>query len=300
MAMKIDLSKIRFDTVGNSLSPDLSSRDLLLLLKIKDLFARSLPRMPKDYIARLVFDPNHQSLAVLYGDSDILLGSITYRPFFKSDFSEIAFCAVEGDYQIKGIGTIMMDGLKEKIKEQNMHNILTYADNNAVLYFRKQGFSASIGFDKTMYWNKIKHYDKALLMHCVIETCVDYTQIRQIIQLQRATILARAGRRTKASVTARLTALALMREQERRECQKREEKEHKKEESTEYCTSSPLLPVSLPQKPSPDQLKEIDDEKQRRDPMLHENSISLFDYYTLKQYEVPIATSVHSSTLKYL
>ncbi|GKT28395.1 hypothetical protein ADUPG1_000620, partial [Aduncisulcus paluster] len=97
-----------------------------------------------------------------------------------------------------------------------------------------------------------------------------------------------------------LTALALMREQERRECQKREEKEHKKEESTEYCTSSPLLPVSLPQKPSPDQLKEIDDEKQRRDPMLHENSISLFDYYTLKQYEVPIATSVHSSTLKYL
>lgn len=42
--------------------------------------------------------------------------------------------------QVKGYGTRLMNKLKDHAYEQNIHYFLTYADNNAIEYFRKQGF----------------------------------------------------------------------------------------------------------------------------------------------------------------
>ena len=35
------------------------------LIDLKNIFARQLPKMPKEYIVKLVFDRNHESLVIL-------------------------------------------------------------------------------------------------------------------------------------------------------------------------------------------------------------------------------------------
>ncbi len=36
-----------------------------LLIDLKNIFARQLPKMPKEYIVKLVFDRNHESMVIL-------------------------------------------------------------------------------------------------------------------------------------------------------------------------------------------------------------------------------------------
>ena len=77
------------------------------LIGLKNLFAKQLPKMPKDYIVRLVFDRNHKSLAILSDDPAVkgtdeeIIGGICYRAYPEMRFSEIAFCAVNGNQQVK-------------------------------------------------------------------------------------------------------------------------------------------------------------------------------------------------------
>ena len=80
---------------------------LVKLVALKSLFAKQLPKMPKAYIARLVFDRRHISLVILSDDPKVkdtdkeVIGSICYRPFPEMRFAEIAFCAVNSDHQVK-------------------------------------------------------------------------------------------------------------------------------------------------------------------------------------------------------
>lgn len=48
---------IEFHVIGNSLAPKANRRVLLWLVGLQNVFSHQLPRMPKEYIARLVFDP---------------------------------------------------------------------------------------------------------------------------------------------------------------------------------------------------------------------------------------------------
>ena len=52
--------------------------------------------MPKGYIARLVYDRTHLSLAIVRTPLEVI-GGITYRPFKERRFAEIVFCAVSSD-----------------------------------------------------------------------------------------------------------------------------------------------------------------------------------------------------------
>lgn len=65
---------------------------------LKEIFHQQLPKMPKEYIVRLVFDRNHHSI-VLTKDG-VPIGGITYRPFVEQKFGEIAFCAVASNCQV--------------------------------------------------------------------------------------------------------------------------------------------------------------------------------------------------------
>lgn len=58
-AVKVEESKglIRFHVVGNSLSQSVSKQTMLWLIALQNVFSHQLPRMPKEYITRLVFDP---------------------------------------------------------------------------------------------------------------------------------------------------------------------------------------------------------------------------------------------------
>lgn len=67
--------------------------------------------MPREYIARLVLDRRHRSVAIVRRRRNVV-GGITYRPFHQQRFGEIAFCAVTANEQVKGFGTRLMNFTK--------------------------------------------------------------------------------------------------------------------------------------------------------------------------------------------
>ena len=148
---------IRFPVVTNDGKPE----SMIILTGLKNIFQKQLPKMPREYIARLVFDRAHYSLAIVKRGLEVV-GGITYRPFDGQGFAEIVFCAVTGTEQVKvsfgravlvsvlrlttdrcgasrasqGYGSHMMNHLKDHViaTTKCMH-FLTYADNYAIGYF---------------------------------------------------------------------------------------------------------------------------------------------------------------------
>jgi histone acetyltransferase len=98
--------------------------------------------MPKEYIARLVFERRHRSVGIVNPANNQCIGGITYRTFPGTPcqtLGEIAFCAVSASHQVKGHGTRLMNWTKEHARTHDkLTHFLTYADNNAVGYFSKQ------------------------------------------------------------------------------------------------------------------------------------------------------------------
>lgn len=112
------------------------------LLELKSIFGKQLPKMGKQYIARLVLDRQHESLAALCAGQ--VVGGITYRPHRSQAFAEVVFCAVSADHQVRGYGARIMNQLMERVKREKITHLLTYADNHAIGYFRKQGFNKQV------------------------------------------------------------------------------------------------------------------------------------------------------------
>ncbi|MCQ2819554.1 MAG: hypothetical protein MJ252_20010 [archaeon] len=48
-----------------NISNDGSETNLKLLTDLKNIIAKQLPKMPKEYIVRLVFDKKHQSMIII-------------------------------------------------------------------------------------------------------------------------------------------------------------------------------------------------------------------------------------------
>lgn len=126
---------IQFAPVEN----DGKERSYIILTGLKNLFQRQLPKMPREYITRLVMDRSSCGLAMIKYGHKVVAG-ITYRPFEHRGFIEIVFCAVSSANQVKGYGGHLMDHFKKHIQEKyrNVNYFLTYADNYAVGYFKKQ------------------------------------------------------------------------------------------------------------------------------------------------------------------
>ena len=95
--------KLKWIVVKNDGTPS----NMIKLVGLKRLFAKQLPKMPRAYIARLVFDKRHISLAILSEDPAVkdsdeeIIGGICFRPFQDMRFAEIAFCAVSSTHQVK-------------------------------------------------------------------------------------------------------------------------------------------------------------------------------------------------------
>merc|ERR1711976_157086 len=139
--------------------------------------------MPKNYISRLVFDPKHRNLVLLKGGH--VIGGICFRMFQSQGFTEIVFCAVTSNEQVKGYGTHLMNHLKDYHIQHNILHFLTFADEFAIGYFKKQGFSKEIKLAKANYTGYIKDYEGATLMGCELNPRIVYTQFSQIIRKQK-------------------------------------------------------------------------------------------------------------------
>ncbi|KAH0626809.1 hypothetical protein JD844_002038 [Phrynosoma platyrhinos] len=177
---------IEFHVIGNSLSQKSNKKILMWLVGLQNVFSHQLPRMPKEYITRLVFDPKHKTLALIKDGR--VIGGICFRMFPTQGFTEIVFCAVTSNEQVKGYGTHLMNHLKEYHIKHSILYFLTYADEYAIGYFKKQGFSKDIKVPKTRYLGYIKDYEGATLMECELNPRIPYTELSHIIKKQKEII----------------------------------------------------------------------------------------------------------------
>ncbi|XP_049945596.1 histone acetyltransferase KAT2A [Schistocerca serialis cubense] len=174
---------ISFHVVGNSLMRPVSKSTMLWLVGLQNVFSHQLPRMPKEYISRLVFDPKHKTLALIKDNRPI--GGICFRMFPAQGFTEIVFCAVTSNEQVKGYGTHLMNHLKDYHTGLGILHFLTFADEFAIGYFKKQGFSKDIKMNRAQYQGYIKDYEGATLMHCELNPKIAYTEFSAVVRRQK-------------------------------------------------------------------------------------------------------------------
>lgn len=176
--------RIEFRVVNN----DNTKENLMVLTGLKNIFQKQLPKMPKEYIARLVYDRSHLSMAVVRKPLTVV-GGITYRPFEKREFGEIVFCAISSTEQVRGYGAHLMNHLKDYVRNTtNIKHFLTYADNYAIGYFKKQGFTKEITLEKSTWMGYIKDYEGGTLMQCTMLPRIRYLDAAKILLLQEAAL----------------------------------------------------------------------------------------------------------------
>lgn len=180
---------VRFQVVKN----DGKRESLFYVLGLKNVFVKQLPNMPRPYVSRLVFDRKHESLALLKMDDKkanyMVMGGCCYRPFPDQGFAEIAFLAISQMEQVRGYGTRLMAQTKERAKSLGLGFLLTCADNNAVPYFKKQGFSKKITLPFEKWQGYIKDYDGVTLMECILHPRVDYLNIPMLLKAQKMALV---------------------------------------------------------------------------------------------------------------
>lgn len=188
------LGEISFQVVNN----DNTARSMIILSGLKCIFQKQLPKMPKDYIARLVYDRTHLSIAIvkrppsgshaeLAGMPGEVVGGITYRPFRGRQFAEIVFCAISSDQQVKGYGAHQMNHLKDYVRAtSDVMHFLTYADNYAIGFFKKQGFTKEITLEKPKWMGYIKDYEGGTIMQCSMLPKVRYLESGRMLLKQKA------------------------------------------------------------------------------------------------------------------
>lgn len=79
----------------------------------------------------------------------------------------------------------MMNYLKDYHVKNNVLHFLTYADEFAIGYFKKQGFSTNITLTKSAYQGYIKEYEGATLMGCELNPKLVYCELSSMLHKQR-------------------------------------------------------------------------------------------------------------------
>ncbi|KAI9805836.1 MAG: histone acetyltransferase [Sarcosagium campestre] len=188
--------EIEFRVVNN----DNERESLIILTGLKCIFQKQLPKMPKDYIARLVYDRTHLSMAIVKKPLEVV-GGITYRPFKGRQFAEIVFCAISSDQQVKGYGAHLMSHLKDYVKAtSDVMHFLTYADNYAIGYFKKQGFTKEITLDKPRWMGYIKDYEGGTIMQCTMVPKIRYLEVGRLLLKQKEAVHAKVRSFSKSHI----------------------------------------------------------------------------------------------------
>ena len=97
---------------------------------------------------------------------------------------------------------MLMNHFKAHIRRTypDMMYFLTYADNYAVGYFRKQGFSKEITLDRSVWAGYIKDYEGGTIMQCKMLPKVDYLNLPELFSQQREAILTKIRELSKSHV----------------------------------------------------------------------------------------------------
>lgn len=66
---------------------------------------------------------------------------------------------------------------------------MTYADNLALGYFRKQGFSKDCRMSPDRWKGYIKDYEGGTMMECHVHPTIDYSRVSDIIKKQKEFVI---------------------------------------------------------------------------------------------------------------
>ncbi|PVU87937.1 hypothetical protein BB560_006417 [Smittium megazygosporum] len=95
----------------------------------------------------------------------------------------------------------MMNQLKDYIVNHTQaRSFLTYADNYAIGYFKKQGFTTHVSLDKRLWMGYIKDYEGATLMLCTLVPRVKNVDSRKILLIQRAAVINKIKKLSKSHI----------------------------------------------------------------------------------------------------
>lgn len=182
--------------------------------------------MPKDYIARLVYDRSHLSIAIVKHPLEVV--GYVYRirrgyssPLMRTQRNHVPaiqqsqvrrncllcyFFRPAGerlrsasDVTSQGMnwmanteGILDVDVLQDYVKATSpiMH-FLTYADNYAIGYFKKQGFTKEITLERSMWMGYIKDYEGGTIMQCTMLPKIRYLEIGRMLLKQKEAVHAK-------------------------------------------------------------------------------------------------------------
>lgn len=179
--MKFAYPTIQYKVLKNM--PKCHVQNLVHLCNIKNVFSKQLPEMGELYISRLVFDLEASAVILLQNGSEI--AAISARFFEEADFVEISFLAVDESAQCGGLGRFVMNCFKKLLQVYEIYDILTCADNDALHYFKKQGFNEKkIMVHPSRWVGCIKDYSLVTLVHCKLYPDVDYMNFPRDLQKQ--------------------------------------------------------------------------------------------------------------------
>jgi histone acetyltransferase len=105
----------------------------------------------------------------------------------------------------QGYGAMLMDHFKAHIKSAypDMMHFLTYADNYAVGYFEKQGFSKDITLDRSVWAAYIKDYEGGTIMQCTMLRKLDYLDKANIVSQQQEAVMTKIRQMSKSHIVYR-------------------------------------------------------------------------------------------------
>jgi len=83
------------------------------------------------------------------------------------------------------MGTRLMNKLKSHAQKEGIQYFLTYADNLAIEFFKKQGFNQKLFMPEPRWKGYIKDYSGSTMMQCLIHNHIDYVNLSDTLQLQK-------------------------------------------------------------------------------------------------------------------
>ncbi|NXF34451.1 KAT2A acetyltransferase, partial [Nyctibius bracteatus] len=150
---------IEFHVIGNSLSQKSNKKILMWLVGLQNVFSHQLPRMPKEYITRLVFDPRGRG------------------PWVRSELGCLGGPCL----------TAAPPGLRDA-PDEPPQGVPHQAQHPLLPHLRGRGFSKDIKVPKSRYLGYIKDYEGATLMECELNPRIPYTELSHIIKKQKEII----------------------------------------------------------------------------------------------------------------
>mmetsp|Transcript_15479 Transcript_15479/g.23615 ORF Transcript_15479/g.23615 Transcript_15479/m.23615 type:complete len:259 (+) Transcript_15479:107-883(+) len=94
-----------------------------------------------------------------------------------------------------------MNMLKSRVVTEGIEYFITYADNFAIGYFKKQGFTKAITMPRERFRGLIKEYDGGTMMECYVHPSIDFLHMPEILNAQRDFILQRIRLNAKSHST---------------------------------------------------------------------------------------------------